>query len=78
MRKGEMGLHHHGRIVLESGIFLEALCLGRCLSGIAYSVSTINLFGDQFNSLAQRRIQIVEEPEVDRLLTGIDNGVREL
>ena len=78
MAQAQMGLDHHGGVVVELGIGFELFGLGCGLGREGDSVGPVDLFGDQLDALPERGFQLVEEFEVDFVLTGVNDRIREL
>ena len=73
-----MGFDHHRGEVLELVVGLELLRLGLGFRRERDAVGPVDFLGDPLDSLAQRRVQIVEELEVDRIVAGVDHRVGKL
>ncbi len=70
-----MGFDHTCPQFCQFRVLFNSPGLGLCFRGIAYTIRTIYLFGNQFNLLAQWSLKIVKKVEIVFLLTRIDNRI---
>ena len=76
--QGQVGLDHHGAVILVLRVRLEALSLLRGQRRPVAAVSAVDFLGDQLTALTQRHVEVVQDLDVDRLLAGFVNGLGQL
>ena len=73
-----MRLDHAGSQRGRNGIVGQGLDLGLGHVGVGDPVGAVDLLGDQLDALVERRLEVVEEFEVVRLVGGLNHGLGQL